>query len=150
MKIHFLMILLVSMIIVAWITPSVHTQQEILLRLAFDVRPGTFNPLLSVRDVGLSMWIMPLLYEPLVLRLSNGTVVPWLAKSWEISEDGLKYTFHLDERAKWSDGKPLTARDVELTWNLTMKYAFPTELEGILKEVRAVDDYTVEFVTHVP
>ncbi|MEM2319180.1 MAG: ABC transporter substrate-binding protein [Candidatus Bathyarchaeia archaeon] len=150
LKIRFLMVLLILTMVVASMAPSVQTQQENLLRLAFDVRAGTFNPLLSVRDVGLGIWIMPLLYEPLVLRLVNGTVVPWLAKSWEILDDGKRYVFHLDERAKWSDGNPLTARDVELTWNLTMKYAFPTELNGILKEVRAVDEHTVEFITYVP
>src|SRR3989442_2725215 len=40
------------------------------------------------------------------------TFAPSLAKFWEISPDGLQLTFHLDARARWSDGRPVTARDV--------------------------------------
>lgn len=46
----------------------------------------------------------------------TGEIVPDLAKSWDISEDGREYTFHLREDAKWSDGKPITAQDVEWSW----------------------------------
>jgi peptide/nickel transport system substrate-binding protein len=38
--------------------------------------------------------------------------LPSLAKSWTISPDGLTYTFHLEENAKWNDGKPFTSADV--------------------------------------
>ncbi len=41
---------------------------------------------------------------------------PDLAKSWDISEDGREYTFHIREDAVWSDGEPLTAHDVKYTW----------------------------------
>ena len=37
--------------------------------------------------------------------------VPGVAEKWEVSEDGLRYTFHLRETARWSDGTPVTARD---------------------------------------
>ena len=49
--------------------------------------------------------------EPLV-RMHNGVIEPGMAESWEISEDGLTYTFHLRE-ATWSDGQPVTAGDYE-------------------------------------
>ena len=49
------------------------------------------------------------IFEPLV-RIRNGDVFPGLAETWEISDDGLTYTFHLRD-AKWSDGKPITAGD---------------------------------------
>ncbi len=57
----------------------------------------------------------------LFLRLTQthptkGTPIPELAKSWDISKDGLEYTFHIREDAKWSDGQPLTAHDVEFSW----------------------------------
>ncbi|MCB0272056.1 MAG: peptide ABC transporter substrate-binding protein [Bdellovibrionales bacterium] len=38
------------------------------------------------------------------------------ATSWDLSQDGREYTFHLREDAKWSDGKPMTAHDVEYSW----------------------------------
>jgi oligopeptide transport system substrate-binding protein len=45
----------------------------------------------------------------------TGEIIPDLAQSWDVSKDGLEYTFHLRE-AVWSDGKPLTAYDVEYAW----------------------------------
>ena len=38
--------------------------------------------------------------------------MPGLAKSWEIAEDGMTYTFHLQEGVTWHDGEPFTAKDV--------------------------------------
>ncbi|MBR2027951.1 MAG: peptide ABC transporter substrate-binding protein [Oscillospiraceae bacterium] len=49
--------------------------------------------------------------EPLV-RMYNGVIEPGAAESWEISEDGLTYTFHLRDMT-WSDGKAVTAQDFE-------------------------------------
>jgi oligopeptide transport system substrate-binding protein len=55
---------------------------------------------------------------------------PGLAKSWEISPDGLTYTFHLRENIKWSDGVPITANDFLLSWkrmispNFASQYAY--------------------------
>src|SRR5699024_7014050 len=40
----------------------------------------------------------------------NAVLKPGIAESWDVSEDGLKWTFHLRD-AKWSDGKPITAND---------------------------------------
>jgi peptide/nickel transport system substrate-binding protein len=42
--------------------------------------------------------------------------VPELAKSWDISEDGLTYTFHLEEDVYWHDGEPFTSEDVKFTF----------------------------------
>ena len=46
----------------------------------------------------------------------TGEILPDLAKSWDISSDGKEYVFHLREDAKWSDGQPITAKDVEWSW----------------------------------
>ena len=42
--------------------------------------------------------------------------VPGCAESYDLSEDGMTYTFHLREGLKWSDGTPLTAYDFEYSW----------------------------------
>ncbi len=42
--------------------------------------------------------------------------IPGVAKSWGISDDGLTYTFHLRDDAKWSDGTPITAEDFHYSW----------------------------------
>jgi ABC-type oligopeptide transport system substrate-binding subunit/class 3 adenylate cyclase len=53
------------------------------------------------------------LFDRLVEQWPERTIVPSLADRWEIADDGLRYVFHLREGLTWSDGTPLTARDVE-------------------------------------
>ena len=56
--------------------------------------------------------------------------VPGLAKSWEISPDGLVYTFHLRDNLQWSDGSAITTDDFLLSWKrmisprLASEYAY--------------------------
>jgi len=75
--------------------------------------------------------IFGLMYETL---LSTDSVTsefsPWLACRWRISDDKLTYTFELDPRAKWSDGKPITAEDVKWTFDQVM---LPANLTGAMK-----------------
>lgn len=46
----------------------------------------------------------------------DGSPEPALADGYDLSEDGLTYTFHLKSDLKWSDGSPLTAKDFEYSW----------------------------------
>lgn len=46
----------------------------------------------------------------------NGQLIPGVAESYDVSEDGMTYTFHLRE-SKWSDGTELTAKDFVYSWN---------------------------------
>lgn len=48
---------------------------------------------------------------------TSGQALPWLASSWEISDDGLVYSFTLYDGITWQDGEPFTAADVEFTLN---------------------------------
>lgn len=57
-------------------------------------------------------------------------VIPGVAEKWDVSQDGLHYTFHLRKDAKWSDGKPVKAQDFEYAWKRALnpdtasEYAF--------------------------
>lgn len=51
------------------------------------------------------------LYEGLVIEAPDGTLVPGAASAWELSEDGLVYTFHLRPEARWSNGDAVVAED---------------------------------------
>ncbi|MFP9136928.1 peptide ABC transporter substrate-binding protein [Devosia sp. XGJD_8] len=61
-------------------------------------------------------------FEGLVRFDSNGEIVPALAESWTVSDDGLTYTFTLRD-AKWSDGQPVTAGDFEYAWKRVLNPA---------------------------
>lgn len=78
---------------------------------------ATMNPLIS-EDVSSSTMIGRMQSSLTGLDPNTGEVIPELAKSWDISEDNLEYTFHLREGVTWSDGHPLTADDVVFTWNV--------------------------------
>jgi peptide/nickel transport system substrate-binding protein len=54
------------------------------------------------------------IYEGLTQIDQDFRPVPWLAKSWTVSDDGMRYTFQLVQ-AKWSDGQPMTSKDVKFT-----------------------------------
>ena len=67
-----------------------------------------------------------------------------LATDAKVSTDGLVYTYTLRKDAVFSDGKPLTAKDVVFTFEKTMKQASAADLT-MLEKVVAKDDYTVAF-----
>ncbi|MCB1191385.1 MAG: ABC transporter substrate-binding protein [Leptospiraceae bacterium] len=77
--------------------------------------------------------------------------LPNLAKSWEISQDKKKYTFHIDQNAQWSDGKPVTAHDVLFTYQTIMDKKHNTAVVRIglsrFFEPKVIDDFTIEFTT---
>ena len=94
-------------------------------------------------------------------------VEPSLAESWEHSEDGLTWTFHLRRDVTWHDGEPFTAHDVDFTFNRiiynhdipassrpTFHFRYLDEASGTWEEspmtVTALDDYTVQCVLPVP
>lgn len=90
------------------------------------------------------------LYDAMTTVDATGTVIPQLAKSWDISDDSLTYTFHLKEDAKFQNGDPVTAADVVysvqrlLSINEGPAYLFSDLLDE--SSVTAIDDHTVEFV----
>ena len=103
-------------------------------------------------------------------RNTGGEVTPGIAESWDISDDGLVYTFHLRD-AKWSDGEPITAQDFVYSWqrlvdpatgspyqwfladSLPVKNAAKIAYDGMdVKElgVKAIDDKTFEVTLEQP
>ena len=85
------------------------------LRVITGLDVSTFDPQrmswLSDLRVGECLFERLTLVDPATLK-----VIPAAAKSWEISEDALTYTFHLREGGKWSNGDAVTANDFKYAW----------------------------------
>ncbi|MDR1579826.1 MAG: peptide ABC transporter substrate-binding protein, partial [Synergistaceae bacterium] len=92
--------------------PLAAAQPEQVIRYNLTTEPKTLDP---TRNGDLiAGYIINHCYEGL-LRDRDGKLVPGIAESWDVSKDGKTYTFHLRD-AKWSDGKPVTAKDFEYSW----------------------------------
>ncbi|MDW8023354.1 MAG: hypothetical protein RMJ15_06425, partial [Nitrososphaerota archaeon] len=86
-------LLLALVTLVASLSPGVQVQaqQKNILRIEMNCIVSSFNPLQAQRDICQAVWFANLLYEPLILNLFNGSLVPWLAERWEILDDGKRY-----------------------------------------------------------
>lgn len=76
--------------------------------------PETLDPALNSAIDGANTIIT--IFEPLLLVNENNEVVGGQAESWEVSEDGLTWTFTMRDGLKWSDGSDLTAKDFEYSF----------------------------------
>ncbi|MCL4299949.1 MAG: hypothetical protein KJ077_29720 [Anaerolineae bacterium] len=90
-----------------------------------------------------------LVYSTYLLKPDEETLEykPFMAESYEISEDGLTFTFHLRKDLKWSDGQPMTAQDWKWTYdqvtNPDNEYPYLSQVDFI-ESYEALDDYTLQ------
>lgn len=103
---------------VCLVSLSSASSAAIVLNRGNDVDPSTLDQQLttSVQEDR----VLKDLYEGLVAQDSHGKALPGAATSWEISPDGITYTFHMRENAKWSNGDPVTAGDFEFSFRRLM------------------------------
>ncbi len=97
--------------------------------------------------------LIDLIFQKLVKLTPDFTVEPELATSWEVSEDGLTWTFELVQDATFSNGNPVTADAVKYSLDRVRDEATAAPNRRTLaaiSDVRVVDDYTVEIETDGP
>lgn len=106
--------------------------------------PHHINPLLSQNNDA-DRDLVSLVYSGLMKYNGEGKLVPDLARSYEISSDGLNYTIYLKGGAKWQDGTPVTADDVVFTIQTAQNpdYGSSQRVNWQGVDVKAVDDHTV-------
>lgn len=86
--------------------------------------------------------IIQSLFEPLVtFEPVTLNPVPALAERWDISADGLTYTFHLRADAKWSDGSPLTAQDCVDAWRRILTPTLAADYAYFLYLIRGAEEF---------
>jgi len=90
--------------------------------------------------------VIALLHEGLGYKANDGKIYPGLAKSWEFDPNWKHITFHLNEKAKWGDGKPVTAEDVKFSIERSkrneLKWVFRGELKRKVDNVEVIDKLT--------
>jgi oligopeptide transport system substrate-binding protein len=87
--------------------------------------------------------ILLALFEGLtVLDESTSRPLPGMAERWDISEDGLVYTFHLRTNAKWSNGDPVTAEDFVFSMERILSPELASEYAYMLAPIKGAEDFT--------
>ena len=129
--------------------------------------PPTLDPHLAEDSIS-ALFVNEIFGGLVTIEPFNFSVVPDLAESWEISEDGTVYTFYLHPDAKFHDGKPVTAQDVK--WSLErvtnpevqspVADTYLDDIVGVeeklnsqvtdIEGVRVIDDRTVEITIDLP
>jgi peptide/nickel transport system substrate-binding protein len=142
----------VTGLLVATATCAISTAQGQTLRMMksldaphYDGQRTTWSP---------SSDIVNMVQDTLVaLDWDGKTVIPYLAKSWQISEDGKTYTFKLRDDVQFCSGKKFTSADVVYSIKRLLDPETKAPLKwraGNIKELRTPDPYTVEYELNEP
>lgn len=128
-------------------------RNPVVLRVTTTQSIDSLNPFLAI--LASSAELMRLMYESLtVYDAHTQQPVPGLAEKWTASPDKLTWTFTIRHGARWSDGEPITARDVAFTYDLLLRDANARTANGSfvasVESVSAPDPYTVVIKTASP
>ena len=138
---------------------------EKILSVQVGPNPETIDPALNSAVDGGNMLLHS--FECLLAVDEDGQLIPGQAESYEVSEDGLTWTFHLREGLKWSDGSDLNANDFVYSWKrvcdpmvaapyaetvLSMVEGYDKAIEGDLDALQVVasDDNTLVVTLNTP
>ena len=123
---------------------SAEETDKTVVRINMESEPDNLDPWLSAASD--TEAVFHNVFEGLVLFDETGALIPGLAESWDISDDGLTYTFHLRDDVIFHNGKAFSAEDVVYTYEslsgLGGEEALSSKFKN-LTSVEAVDDYTV-------
>jgi oligopeptide transport system substrate-binding protein len=139
------------------------------LNIMSEVEVESLDP--QVATDGTSFEVIADYTDGLMQMDAEGGAIPAIAESYEVSEDGTTYTFHLREDAYWSNGDPVTADDFVFGWQRAVDPAIASEYSYMLSDIgqvvnaaeiingeksveelgiTAVDDKTLEVQLNVP
>ena len=147
------------------------TPQEVTVNFLTAGEPATLDPNRASVASAADASVVRQVFEPL-LRFDEGLVPqPAAADSYDVSDDGTVYTFHLRRDARWSDGQPVTAQQFAFSWKRLLDPALKAEYAPLFVDagivgaddynanrvatpakvgVRAADDYTFEVRLNQP
>lgn len=105
------------------------------IRIAIGNEPDTLDPQYTNDDTSSNRIIYDL-FAGLMDFDQKNQVIPGLAKSYDVSKNGLTYTFHLRHNLRFSNGMPLTARDFVFSWRRLVNPKMSTTNSHILENVQ--------------
>ncbi len=114
-------------------------QKVITALVSSDLKPEEADTISGINE---DFRLFEMVFDPLVRYGEGGEIEPALAESWEISEDGKSYTFHLRKDVKFSDGTKFNADNVIFN---ASRWDEKQTFSAKLLDVKKVDDYTVTF-----
>ena len=138
----------VGTVSLAGISGIASAQEGSTLRFAW-LTPATLDPRSASGDSEIA--ILNAVYDYLIETDADSNLVPRLAKSWAVSDDGLRYTLQLEANASWHDGSPVTAADVLWTINWQREAeGSVADLLSTVESVEAVDAHAIAITLSAP
>ena len=135
-------------------TASVNTEQKQGGKVSFALAtsPDSLDPHRS--GYAVAVRVIRTLFDSLVVQDTDGTIKPWLATSWEVSEDRKSYTFKLRDDVKFHDGTPFNAEAVKYSYDRILdpntKAANATALIAPYESSEVLDEFTVKLNLSTP
>lgn len=146
-------------------TPDVAKNRKDTLVVGMEDPDGIFD--LYWTSSSYSMYVTETIFDTLMDSDAEGNPIPGVAKSYDVSKDGLTYTYHLRNDVKFSDGTQLTADDVAFTATILCDPKFdgyvditPVKLKGYdaynsgsatsVEGIKVVDPQTIQFTIDKP
>lgn len=147
------LIVMVAAAVVAWPANAQEesdSSSESILRIGWGQDPQTLNPFVALNEENYNIWSLN--YDLLVnFSPDDLSPSPGIAESWEVSDDKKTVTFKLDPDKVWSDGEPVTSKDVKYSLEVLGSEGdlFAGYTSGIEK-ISTPDDQTVVIETKQP
>ncbi len=115
------------------------TSEVDILYLALEVSPNKLDPAFVVDAA--EGEIASMIFQGLVRFSPDGEVLPDLASSWEVSEDGARYVFHLDSRMRFTSGRRVSASDVAFSFKRLLSPVCRSPRRWVLNRIKGASAF---------
>lgn len=140
---------LVFTVVVADTGVPVYGEEASIYRVGYPNETDSLSPFIAYSAYAEDLF--KLIYDPLIGIDDDLNIKGKIANDYEVSDDGLTWTFKIKQDIKWSDGEELTVEDIKFSYDLYIKagLGYSSQFDGII-EINILDDNTVQLVTEKP
>lgn len=125
--------------------PGTGIHRPLTFAIADDIKtldPGKMSWMNDIR-AAMGLWEGLCASDPQTMK-----PIPGVAESWDISDGGATYTFHLRPNAKWSNGEPVTAQDFLFAWQRVLTPATGADYSELFNCITGVQEYAKAYAAH--